>query len=207
MVSGRGRTLGQLGDQEREHVVAAIHAEASAANWHTLSFQQRSQLYGLWENRYDLSHQSVKDRIMKGFDTSQHIPPSGEAAVHEAVLHVLCQSRIPYWASKVRRHEWRREVDFVWGFSDRFLTHISELEPAASWETGLSQSLLYKSLYYQETAIQALPTLILFGDVTEVRWELIHTVCADQRVLLLSYDLRLDGAPVGDDLVDLLSTP
>jgi len=202
--NSRGRTLGELGPDEQHEVIAAIHDEASSAGWHTLSAGRKSELYRVWEERYDLSHQTVKDRIMKGFDTAQHIPPSGEAAIHVEVLSLLRESSIPYVQSKVRRREWRREVDFVWGFSDRFLTHIAELEPARSWETGLSQSLLYKSHYYQETAIQALPTLILFGDVTSTRWEVIQTVCADQRVLLLSYDLRLQGDPIGDNLRELL---
>ncbi len=202
----RARMLGELEPEEQETITAAIHREAAAAGWHRLSTARKSSLYGGWEERYDLSHQTVKDRIMKGFDASQHIPPSGEAAIHTDVWSLLRSSVIPYVQSKVRRQDWRREVDFVWGFSDRFLTHIAELEPARTWETGLFQALLYKSHYYQETAIQALPTLILFGDVTSARWDLVQTVRADQRVLLLTYDLRRDGDPVGDDLCELLAS-
>lgn len=141
---------------------------------------------------------------MKGFDAAQHVPPSGEAAVHQGLLLELEQAPIPYLRSKERRPEWRHEVDFVWGFSSHFLTHIAELEPAPSWQQGLAQSLLYKSLYYQATGIQALPTLILFGDVSAQRWDLITTVCADQRVLLVTHELLVAGEPAADDLLSIL---
>jgi hypothetical protein len=134
----------------------------------------------------------------------QHIPPSGEAAVHERLLQELQRAPIPYLRSKERRPEWRHEVDFVWGFSARFLTHIVELEPAPTWDKGLTQSLLYKSLYYQATGVQALPALILFGDVTPDRWQLIATVCADQRVLLVTHELLIGGTAAPDDLVSIL---
>lgn len=146
----------------------------------------------------------MKDGIMKGFDAAQHIPPSGEAAVHVSLRDLLESSPIPYVQSKVRRPEWRREVDFVLGFSARFLTHIAELEPAPSWQLGLQQALLYKSLYYQATGVQVLPTLIVFGDVTRSRWDEISTVCVDQRVLLLPHQLSIDEQPANGDVVELL---
>jgi hypothetical protein len=142
---------------------------------------------------------------MKGFDAAQHIPPSGEAAVHLQLQQVLEASSIPYVRSKVRRHDWRREVDFVLGYSANFLTHVVELEPARSWQTGLQQALLYKSLYYQETKVQVLPTLIVFGDVTPERWEQISTVCLDQRTLVLAYDLLVGGEHAATDVIDLLA--
>jgi hypothetical protein len=104
----------------------------------------------------------------------------------------------------VRRPEWRREVDFVLGFSELFLTHIVELEPAPTWHRGLMQTLLYKSLYYQVTGVQALPTLILFGDATGQRFDEIKTVCVDQRVLLLAYELLVEGQPSQNDILNLL---
>lgn len=144
---------------------------------------------------------------MKGFDAAQHIPPSGEAAVHESLRAELESSPIPYVRSKERRPEWRREVDFVIGFSPRFLTHIAELEPAPSWQRGLQQALLYKSLYYQATELQALPTLILFGNVSTRRWEQISTVCVDQRVLLLGHELLVDGVAPASEVSGLFELP
>jgi hypothetical protein len=141
---------------------------------------------------------------MKGFDAAQHIPPSGEAAVHARLRDELEASPIPYVQSKVRRSAWRREVDFVLGFSEHFLTHIAELESAPTWQAGLQQALLYKSLFYQQTGVQVLPTLILFGDVSQQRWEQIETVCLDQRALLLTYELLVDGEPAPSAIIPLL---
>jgi hypothetical protein len=199
------RRLTELLPEERDRIVQEVQAEAQAAGWHALNGREKARLYRRWEEQHRLNHAAVKDGIMKGFDAAQHIPPSGEAAVHAALKEALEASPVPYVRSKERRPEWRREVDFVLGFTPRFLTHIAELEPAPSWQTGLEQALLYKSLYYQANGIQVLPTLILFGDVTSTRWEQICTVCVDQRVLLLAYDLSVDDRPMTRDVVDLLT--
>jgi hypothetical protein len=200
------RKLGELGSEDRDRIVQAIQEEAQAAGWHRMNGHSKARLYRQWEEEHRLSHAAVKDGIMKGFDAAQHIPPSGEAALHVELRAALEASPIPYVRSKVRRPEWRREVDFVLGFTARFLTHIAELEPAPSWQTGLQQALLYKSLYYQATRVQALPTLVIFGDVTGRRWEQISTVCVDQRVLLLPYRLAIDDEPASEDIVELLQT-
>ena len=202
-----GRKLGELSAEDRDRIVQQIQAEAQKQGWHQLGSARKGQLYRRWELEHGLSHAAVKDGIMKGFDAAQHIPPSGEAAVHLSLRQALEASPIPYVRSKIRRPEWRREVDFVLGFSSEFLTHIAELEPAPSWQTGLQQALLYKSLYYQATGLQALPTLVLFGDVTAARWDEISTICVDQRVLLLPYDLRVDGRPAPHDITELLQLP
>lgn len=203
------RTLRELNPGERSAILNRMHAEAETAGWHSLGNTRKAELYKKWELEFDLTHAAAKDGIMKGFDRAQHIPPSGEAAIHAVLREKLERSQIPYVQSKVRRAAWRREVDFVLGFSERFLTHIAELEPAPSWQAGLQQALLYKSLFYQETGVQALPTLILFGDVTEQRWLQIGTVCLDQRTLLLAYELLIDGRPAPGSIIDLLagSTP
>jgi hypothetical protein len=198
------RTLRDLASHEKDQVKQDVQAAAQAAGWHGLRGSQRALLYAQWEADFRLTHAAVKDGIMKGFDAAQHIPPSGEAAIHQALRRALEDSAIPYVRSKERRPEWRREVDFVLGFSSKFLTHIAELEPAPSWQRGLQQALLYKSLYYQASEVQVLPTLILFGDVTEGRWEQINIVCADQRVLLLAYELLVDGSPPATDVLALL---
>jgi hypothetical protein len=199
------RRLTELLPNERDWIAQRVQAEAQAAGWHGLNGHEKAKLYRRWEEEHRLNHAAVKDGIMKGFDAAQHIPPSGEAAVHAALKEALEASPVPYVRSKERRPEWRREVDFVLGFTPDFLTHIAELEPAPSWQTGLEQALLYKSLYYQANGIQVLPTLILFGDVTSSRWEQIQTVCVDQRVLLLAYELAIDDKPAAQDVVELLT--
>ena len=198
------RKLRDLSPLERDRIVQKVQAEAQAARWHELNASQKARLYRNWEEQHRLSHAAVKDGIMKGFDAAQHIPPSGEAAVHAALRGLLENSPIPYVRSKVRRPEWRREVDFVLGFSASFLTHIVELEPAPSWQVGLQQALLYKSLYFQATGVQVLPTLIVFGDLTRSRWDEISTVCVDQRVLLLPHQLAIDNEPAAGDIIELL---
>lgn len=55
------------------------------------------------------------------------------------------------------------------------------------------QALWYKSAYYQESGVQAIPTLVLFGDVSEKRWEEIRTTCLDQRAQVLGYRLLVEG--------------
>jgi hypothetical protein len=188
------RTLGQLGDAERAGVVSSVHAEAQAAGWHRLTAQQKGALYAEWARRFDLKHSALKDGIMKGFDAAQHIPPSGEAAVHERLKAALAVSPVPYWCDKVTLWKGRARADFVLGFSPHLLTHAAELEPAPSWQFGMSQALWYKSAHFHETGLQVLPTLILFGNVTMSRWQEIKTTCLDQRVLLLTISLF-----VGDD--------
>src|SRR5579871_2932571 len=122
------RSLGELSPAERDTVVQQVQAEAQAAGWSSLNNTAKAELYRRWEDAHALSHAAVKDGIMKGFDAAQHIPPSGEAAVHAALHHVLLDSSVPYVRSKERRPEWPYEVDVVLGFSAEFLTHIAELE-------------------------------------------------------------------------------
>ena len=116
---GAYRKLSELVATERCPCDLLDPLEAESEGWHQLSPAKKARLYRLWEARYRLST-TVKDGIMKGFDVAQGIPASGEAAIHATLLSVLLASSIPYVRSKERRPEWRREVDFVLGFSDRF---------------------------------------------------------------------------------------
>jgi hypothetical protein len=185
------RTLGQLGADERAPLITTVQAEAQAAGWHSLTAQQKGALYAEWAQRFDLKHSALKDGIMKGFDAAQDIPPSGEAAVHQRLREVLAHSAVPYWADKVSLWNGRARADFVLGMSPGLLTHAVELEPAPTWQVGMSQALWYKSAYFQKSRLQVLPTLILFGNVTEQRWEEINTTCLDQRLLLLTFELKV----------------
>lgn len=166
---------------------------------------QKGALYAAWADRFDLKHSALKDGIMKGFDAAQDIPPSGEAAVHDRLRAVLASSRVPYWADKVTLWNGRARADFVLGMSARLLTHAVELEPAPTWQVGMTQALWYKSAYFQQTRLQVLPTLILFGNVSEQRWEEINTTCLDQRLLLLTFELKVSDLPAPFALNELLS--
>ena len=85
------------------------------------------------------------------------------------------------------------------------LTHAVELEPAPTWQVGMAQALWYKSAYFQESRLQVLPTLILFGNMTEQRWEEINTTCLDQRLLLLTFELKVADRPAPFQLNELLT--
>jgi hypothetical protein len=189
------RTLGEIPDHERAVVIATIHREAEKAEWHTLGNQQKGAMYRDWESRFDLKHAAIKDQIMKGFDAAQHIGPGGEAAVHERVKMVLSQSDVPYFADKVPLWEGKGFVDFVLGFSERWITVASELESAINWQEGLRQALWYRAAYFKHSSLEVLPCLILFGSVTRPRWEEIRSTCTSTNVLLVSFNLEMDGVP------------
>jgi hypothetical protein len=199
------RTLGQLGADERSQIIATVQAEAQAAGWHRLPAQRKGALYAQWAQRFNLKHSALKDGIMKGFDAAQDIPPSGEAAVHQRLKDLLERSAVPYWADKVTLWSGRARADFILGLSPRLLTHAAELEPAPTWQLGMAQALWYKSAHFHEARLQVLPTLILFGNVTEQRWEEIKTTCLDQRVLLVTFELKVADTPAPYSLGELLS--
>lgn len=187
------RTLRDLTLDERVAIVTAIQTDAEAAGWHTLNNVQRGSLYDRWAAEYDLARPAIKDGIMKGFDVAQGIPATGEAAIHAEVVSLLDESPVPYSASKVPLWGGRAQADFVVGYSRALLTHTIELEPAPSWRKGLMQALWYKSAYYQESGIQAIPTIILFGSLSRTRWDEICTTCLDQRAQVLGHRLSVDG--------------
>ncbi len=201
------RRLNDLSAGQREVVVARIQLEAQEAGWHDLNNREKAKLYDAWVNRFGLARQAIKDGVMKGFDAAQGIPPSGEAAIHLEVIDLLDRSSVPFWGAKVKLWEGRAQADFVIGFNRAFLTHTIELEPASSWRTGLMQALWYKSAYFHEARIQAIPTLILFGNVSAKRWAEIETTCLDQRALLVPFQLHVEGQEPERDLESLLFPP
>ena len=199
------RTLGAVPPGEREAIVAAIHREADDAGWHGLSNAQKGELYDRWAERYDLSRPTIKDSVMKGFDVAQGVAPSGEAAVHSDLAAALDASPVPYWAAKVSLWGGAAQADFVLGFSRRFLTHTVELEHAPTWRDGLMQALWYKSAYLHESGVQAIPTLVLFGDVSAERCRQVVDTCRDHRVLVLAHGLTVRGGPPLTELRSLLT--
>lgn len=198
------RKLSEIDWETREAIIGSIEAEAQAAAWHTLSNPQKSDLYDDWSRRFDLHRPAIKDQVMKGFDAAQHIPPSGEAAVHERLKELLQRTGLPHVDDKVKAWSGRGAADFVLGFSPGWLVVIAELESARNWQSGLMQALWYRSSYFQETALQALPCLILFGDVTEERWTEISTTCLGQSVLFLGFELLVDGRGARNSIRRLL---
>jgi hypothetical protein len=198
------RSLRDLSAEEREAVIAQIQLEAQEFRWHELNNRAKADLYKEWAERLDLKHQAVKDGVMKGFDAAQGIPPSGEAAVHAGVGQVLRDAAVPYWAEKVPLFGGDAVADFVLGYNSGFLTHVAELESAVTWRAGLMQALWYKSAYFQASGIQAIPTLILFGDASSRRWAQISATCIDHRVLVMPHRFNVDGDPLEPTLAQLL---
>ncbi|HEY7874560.1 MAG TPA: hypothetical protein VIG64_05500 [Actinomycetota bacterium] len=187
------RSLGLIAPAERDEIVATIHREAEGAGWHTLSNQEKGTLYRDWESRFDLTHAAIKDQIMKGFDAAQHIAPTGEAAVHARVKELLAKAELPYYADKVPLWDGKGFVDFVLGFSSTWITVAAELESAVNWQGGLRQALWYRAAYFQHSGLEVLPGLILFGSVRSPRWEEIKSMCTSTNVLLVTFDLLVDG--------------
>lgn len=187
------RRLGDVPDRERSDMIATIHAEAETAKWHTQSNKTKGEMYREWERRFDLKHAAIKDQIMKGFDAAQHIPPTGEAAVHSQVKDLLRKASLPYSDDKAPLWESKGFVDFVLGFSENWITVAAELESAVNWQQGFLQALWYRAAYFQHSGLEVLPGLILFGDVTSTRWAEIKSTCTSMSVLLMTFDLRVDG--------------
>jgi hypothetical protein len=198
------RTLGEVPDDERAEIISTVHREAEKAGWHTLGNQQKGAMYRDWEGRFDLKHAAIKDQIMKGFDAAQHIAPGGEAAVHKRVEDVLARSEVPYFDDKVPLWDGRGFVDFVFGLSERWITVAAELESAVKWQEGLLQALWYRAAYFKHSGLQVLPSLILFGSVTAPRWEEIKSTCTSMNVLLLSFNLEIDGVPETESSLERL---
>jgi hypothetical protein len=192
-VDQTARGLGDLNATERERVVNAIHREAQSANWHTLNNREKSRLYLDWSKRFNLTRTALKDQIMKGFDVAQRIPPRGEAAVHEEIKLLLERSSIPYWEEKKALWGGRAFADFVVGFGRNWWLVLIELESASFWQRGLMQALWYRSAYFNQSGLQALAGLILFGDVSRKRWEEIKSTCITLNVLLLTHHLFVEG--------------
>ncbi|MBI2165695.1 MAG: hypothetical protein HYU29_04760 [Chloroflexi bacterium] len=186
------RTLRQLTSEEQQRIIDAIHQEAEKVGWSRLNFQERGKLYRQWEEKYDLTHATIKDRIMKGFDAQQQIPKTGEAKIREelgdlfrgAGLHV--NPSAPLWTGRER-------ADFLIGFHKDFLTHVVEVERADSWAEGLRQVLWYRAAYFQEKQRQIQPMLILFGAASSDRFDQIKATCNDNHIVLCTYKLRVGG--------------
>jgi len=187
------RSLGGLSQVERDEIVATIHQEAEQAGWHSLTNQEKGALYRDWERRFDLPHAAVKDQIMKGFDAAQHIAPTGEAAVHARVKELLAKAALPYYDDKVPLWDGKGFVDFVFGFSSTWITVAAELESAVNWQGGLRQALWYRAAYFQHSGLEVLPGLLLFGSVRGSRWAEIKSMCTSTNVLLMTFDLLVDG--------------
>ena len=188
------RTLAELLEEERDRIVSVVHREAEASGWSRLSNSRKSALYQAWESQYDLSHATLKDGIMKGFDAAQGIPKKAEAEIQEEVVRIIGLAGInvieqaQMWTGKER-------ADLLIGFSTKFPTHVIEVERADSWSEGLRQALWYQAAIFKAERRHVLPLLLLFGNTTAERFEQVLATCDHNHVTLCTHRLELDGQP------------
>ncbi|MBN4074276.1 hypothetical protein JYT27_00450 [bacterium AH-315-D21] len=186
------RTLAEMLEEEREMIISTVQREAEASGWSQLSNSRKSALYQAWESQFDLSHATLKDGIMKGFDTAQGIPKKAEAEIQEEVTRIIRLAGInvieqaKMWTGKER-------ADLLMGFSSKFPTHVIEIERADSWSEGLRQALWYQAAIFKADRRHVLPVLILFGNTTSDRFEQILATCDHNHVTLCTHRLVLDG--------------
>ena len=164
------RTHTELSIREREHVISTVHREAEASGWSQLSNLRKSTLYSAWESQFNLTHATLKDGIMKGFDAAQGIPKKAEAEIQEEVATIFKMAGIStieqaqMWTGKER-------ADLLIGYTIKFPTHVIEIERADSWSEGLRQALWYQAAIFKAERRHVLPVLILFGNTTTERFE------------------------------------
>ncbi len=186
------RTLAELLDDEREVIVSTVQREAEASGWSKLSNSRKSALYQAWESLYDLSHATLKDGIMKGFDAAQGIPKKAEAEIQDEVVRIIRLSGInvieqaQMWTGKER-------ADLLIGFTPKFPTHVIEVERADSWSEGLRQALWYQAAIFKAERRHVLPVLLLFGNTTADRFEQVLATCDHNHVTLCTHRLEVDG--------------
>ena len=186
------RTLADLFEDEREMIVGTVQREAEASGWSQLSNSRKSALYQAWETQFDLSHATLKDGIMKGFDAAQGIPKKAEAEIQEEVTRIIGLAGInvieqaQMWTGKER-------ADLLIGFSSKFPTHVIEIERADSWSDGLRQALWYQAAIFNAERRHVLPVLLLFGNTTADRFEQVLATCDHNHVTLCTHRLELDG--------------
>ena len=189
------RSLTELSSKEREIVVFTVHKEAEASGWSQLSNSRKSALYSAWESQFDLSHATLKDGIMKGFDAAQGIPKKAEAEIQEEVTRIFRLAGInaieqaAMWTGKER-------ADLLIGYSAKFPTHVIEIERADSWSEGLRQA-----LWYQAAIFKAERRHVLLE-----RFEQIVATCDHNHVTLSTHRLELCGQIEADySLASLLN--
>ena len=186
------RTLTEVPEEERESIVSTVHLEAETSGWSHLSNSRKALPYQIWEAEFDLTHASLKDGIMKGFDTAQGIPKKAEAEIQEEISRILQLAGInvieqaQMWTGKER-------ADLLVGFSSKFPTHVIEIERADSWSEGLRQALWYQAAIFQAERRHVLPVLILFGNTSEERFGQVLATCDHNLVTLVTHRLKLDG--------------
>ena len=201
------RTLTELLEEERVMIVSTVHQEAEASGWSQLSNSRKSALYQAWETQYDLSHATLKDGIMKGFDAAQGIPKKAEAEIQDEVVRIISLAGInvveqaQMWTGKER-------ADLLIGFSSKFPTHVIEIERADSWSEGLRQALWYQAAIFKAERRHVLPVLLLFGNTTADRLEQVLATCDHNHVTLCTHRLEVDGRPESEfSLSALLNGP
>jgi hypothetical protein len=186
------RTLNELTSEERELVITTVHLEAQEAGWSQLSNSRKSALYSAWESQFDLTHATLKDSIMKGFDAAQGIPKKAEAEIQQEVTGILTLAGINV-IEQAQMWTGRERADLLIGYSSKFPTHVVEIERADSWSEGLRQTLWYQAAIFQAERRHVLPVLLLFGNTSADRFEQILATCDHNHVTLCTHRLELDG--------------
>ena len=186
------RTLTELSIREREFVISTVHREAEASGWSHLSNSRKSALYSAWESQFDLTHATLKDGIMKGFDAAQGIPKKAEAEIQQEVTRIFKMAGINT-IEQARMWTGKERADLLIGYTLKFPTHVIEIERADSWSEGLRQALWYQAAIFKAERRHVLPVLILFGNTTAERFEQVLSTCDHNHVTLSTHRLELDG--------------
>lgn len=185
------RDPSEVSKKEKEQIKDKVHKEAEKAKWHTLNNKQKSVYYDRWTELYNISRAYLKDRIMKGFDVSQGIPPKGETVIQQEIEKLLTKhgiSIIPKF--KLDR---KYQVDLVIGFYKNFPTHVIEIERVDTWLKGFTQILGYASDYFMEHQKIIQPVLIIFGNVSAAKLKKMRFTCDYSKVVLCYYNLTIKG--------------
>lgn len=185
------RTLSELTEIEKNSIIKAVHSEAELAEWSLLSNTRKSLLYRGWENRFNLSHATLKDGIMKGFDAFQGIPKKAEAEIQKEIVKIIKLNGI-YVIEQAGMWSGKERADLLIGFNHNFLTHVIEIERGDSWSEGLRQVLWYQAAIFKSTRRHVLPLLLLFGNMTTEKLQQVIDTCNHQHVTLVSHRLIVE---------------
>ena len=197
------RMLNELHTDERESIVDTIHREAENAGWPQLNNHRKASLYQAWESQFDLSHATLKDGIMKGFDAHQGIPKRAEAEIQEEVGRIVAMAGI-HVTAEAQMWTGRERADLLLGYSSTFPTHVIEVERADSWSDGFRQALWYRAAILQSENRHVQAVLLLFGNTSYDRFEQIKATCDHNHVTLCTHRLTVDGEPEVENTLAVL---
>jgi hypothetical protein len=188
------RTLTDLDPADRDRIVDQVQREAELSNWSALSNSRKAALYQSWESQFDLTHATLKDGIMKGFNARQGIPRRAEARIQEEVSHIFSLAGV-HVTEQAQMWTGKERADLLIGYSASFPTHVIEIERADSWSEGLRQALWYQAAIFGARSRHIQPVLLLFGHMTFDRFEQAKATCDHNHVTLCTHRLFVDNEP------------